>query len=205
MFAFDPKQDKRFSWYIAGANNSGKSYHLAKFLKKVFYKFFPKDYPIYLFTEKKEEEAFEGLQMKKIAIDESLVDEPFDYNSFENSLVIMDDVDAICGKIGKAVVELRNKLLKNARSIRTSVIITNHNLCDGNYTKSLLNECETISFFLKTYNKSTKYFVENYIGVSKEGVKKLRYNKSRCTTYCKTYPNIIIQEHDIYTMNELNE
>ena len=203
MYTFDPKEAFRTTQYICGANGSGKSYYLADYIKNSFYKYFQKDYPIYLISEKEEDEAFKDIPMKRIKIDKDLVDEPIDYNLFANSMAIFDDVDAITGQIGKSVVELRDKLLKNARSIKTSVIITNHSFTDGKYTKSMLNECECITFFFRNYNRSLKYMLENYIGLDKEAIKILKNNKSRATTYVKSYPNVIIQEKNIYTLPSL--
>jgi hypothetical protein len=45
--------------------------------------------------------------------------------------------------------------------------------------------------------------LENYIGLDKEAIKILKNNKSRATTYVKSYPNIIIQEKNIYTLPSL--
>jgi hypothetical protein len=203
MYVFDPKFGFRTTHYICGANGSGKSFYLASYIKDSFYKYFPKDYPIYLFSEKEEDEAFTGITMKKIKIDKELVTDPLNFNDFANSLVIFDDVDAITGDIGKAIVELRDKILKNGRSIKISCIITNHTFTDGKYTKSMLNECECITFFFRNYNRSLKYLLENYIGLNKDAINILKGAKSRATTYVKSYPNVIIQEKAIYTINSL--
>ncbi len=134
-----------------------------------------------------------------------MIDEPIEYTEFENCLVIFDDIDAMTGKLGKYIYNLRDKLLKNARKSHVSVITTNHSACEGTKTKAVLNESDTIVFFLTNYNKSLKYLIEGYIGLNKEGIKKIRANKSRWTAYIKSWPPVIVQERDIMTINHIQD
>jgi hypothetical protein len=47
--------------------------------------------------------------------------------------------------------------------------------------------------------------LENYLGMSKKGIDKLRkMNDSRWTAVIKNYPNILLQEKYITTMNKFD-
>ena len=197
------KNRDRDTIFICGSAGSGKSYWTASYVRE-YIKIFPNN-EVYLITECKEDKVLDDItKIKRMKVDDSLVDNPIDFNEFENCLCIFDDTDALTGKLGKNVFSLRDKLLKNARKKRVSVISTNHT-CTGPELKAVLNESDTIVFFMRNYNRALKYLLENYIGLSKEGVKNLKKNKSRWTAYIKSYPNVVIQEHNITTLDKIQE
>jgi hypothetical protein len=119
-------------------------------------------------------------------------------------LVIFDDIDAYTGKLKKFIYALLDKLLKNARKNKVSVIMTSHS-CTGLELKAVLNESNVIVFFMKNLNRSLKYLLEGYVGLNKDGIKRLKSNKSRWTAFVKTYPNIIIQEKDLFTIGHIQD
>ena len=150
-----------------------------------------------------EDECLDSIKsLKRIEIDDSLLSEPILYTDFENCLVIFDDVDAMTGKLGKYIYDLRDKLLKNSRKARVSVISTNHT-CTGQELKAVLNESNVIVFFMANYNRSLKYLLESYVGLDKKGIEGIKKNKSRWTAYIKSFPNVILQEKDIMTLDKL--
>ena len=57
------------------------------------------------------------------------------------------------------------------------------------------------------YNRSLKYLLENYIGLGKNAIQKLRQHssKSRCTAYVKGYPSYLVQQKLITTVNKYEE
>jgi hypothetical protein len=58
---------------------------------------------------------------------------------------------------------------------------------------------------MQNYNRQLKYLLENYVGLNKHGIKKLRQNKTRATVFVKSYPNTIIQEKNIMTLNNIQD
>jgi hypothetical protein len=205
QFQLSPSKDiERQTIYVCGESGSGKSYFVSEYIVE-YHKIFPKN-EIYLVSEQTEDPAFDKLDyVKRVEID-GLDKDPIHYREFDNSLVIFDDVDCIKGKLGKEVLLLRDRLLKNSRKYRTSVIVTNHS-CTGLDVKACLNECMVICFFMLNYNRSLKYLLENYIGISKTGILKLRKNasKSRWTCYMKGFPSVIMQQRYITTINKLEQ
>jgi hypothetical protein len=202
-FQFIPDTDRdRDTIFICGAAGSGKSYWAAQYIKQ--YTKYLKDYPIYLISEGTHDPAFEKLEIKRIKVDNEFISDPIPFTDFEKCLVIFDDIDAFTGKLKKAVYELLEKLLKNARKNKVSVIMTSHG-CTGLELKPILNEADTIVFFPRNYNRSLKYLLENYVGLTTEYIKKLFKHKSRWCAFVKSYPNIILMEKYITTLTKLQD
>ena len=59
-------------------------------------------------------------------------------------------IDSIKGKLGKTIDDLRDKLLKNSRKFKVSLMSTSHD-ASGIKLKSVLNESKTIVFFMMIY------------------------------------------------------
>lgn len=196
----DPKRD-RDTIFICGSAGSGKSYWTAGYIKE-YIKIFPTN-EIYLISECAEDKVLDDIPEIKRMKFTDILENPIDFNDFENCCVIFDDTDALTNKLGKEVFSLRDKLLKNARKKRVSVISTNHT-CTGTELKAVLNESDVIVFFLRNYNRALKYLLENYIGINKHQILKLKHNKSRWTAYMKSFPNVIIQERNISTLEALD-
>lgn len=198
----DKKRD-RDTIFICGSAGSGKSYWTGSYCME-YNRTYPNN-PIYLISEGLEDPALDKIpNLKRVRIDEQLVEEPILYTEFENCLVIFDDVDAISGALGKYIYNLRDKLLKNSRKKKVSVITTNHT-CTGPELKAVLNESNVIVFFMANYNRALKYLLENYMGLDKVGIKEIKKNKSRWTAYIKCFPNVILQEKNIMTLDKLQE
>ena len=73
-----------------------------------------------------------------------------------------------------------------------------------NWLKSVLNESDVIVFFLSNYNRSLKYLLEQYLGLNKQGIKRLLNCTGRATTFVKSYPNCVITEKEVFTTKYLN-
>ena len=197
----DRHQD-RDTIFIAGMNGSGKSFYIKTYLNN-FNEIYNYKKIIYLFSSKKEDKNLDDIKnLKRVKIDKTFVEDPLDYEELKYSMCIFDDIDAFTGDIKKAIYDLRDIILKNGRSYYIDCISTSHAPC-GYDNKTPLNESKKIVFFLRNYNKTIRYFLENYVGLEKNQIQILRKNKTRATTYIKTYPNVIIQEKNAYIMTHL--
>jgi hypothetical protein len=158
-----------------------------------------------MISEQEDDPVFDKLEYIKRVEIEGLDKDPIHFRDFDNSLVILDDCDAVKGKLGKSIDALRDKLLKLGRKYKISVIVTNHS-CTGIEVKACLNECQMICFFMSGYNRSLKYLLENYIGLDKRAIEKLKQSaeKSRWTVYLKGFPSILVQQKYICTTKKLN-
>jgi len=188
---------ERQTMYVSGSAGSGKSYFVAKYCEE-YHKVF-KSNPIYLISENNEDVVFDNKDyIKRIEISD-MFENPIDWKEFNECLVIFDDIDSIKGKLGKTIDDLRDKLLKNSRKFKVSVISTSHDAC-GIKLKSVLNESKIIVFFMMNYNRSLKYLLENYLGLNKDVVEKLKKSNSRWTAFVKSYPCYLIQTKLITTI-----
>jgi len=202
QYIIDPNRE-RDTIFICGSAGSGKSYWVGEYCKE--YSKVHKENPIYLFSEGNEDPALDKLKnLKRIKLDDGLLTDPIGYEEFKDCLCIFDDIDGMTGKLGKYIYQLRDKLLKNSRKFKVSVISTNHT-CSGIELKAVLNESNVIVFFMANYNRSLKYLLENYVGLDKHGISKLKANKSRWTAYIKSFPNVILQEKDIFTIDKIQD
>ena len=196
------KMNERTTMYVTGSAGSGKSYFVAKYTEE-YHKTF-KTNPIFLISENDNDPAFDSKDyVKRIEISD-MVENPLDWKEFQECLVIFDDIDSIKGKLGKVVDDLRDKLLKNSRKFKVSVISTAHD-STGIKLKSVLNESKIIVFFMMNYNRSLKYLLENYLGMDKHVVEKIKNNKSRWTAFVKGYPCYLIQQKSIKTIPSLEK
>jgi hypothetical protein len=193
---------ERSTVFVAGTAGSGKSYWCAEYLRE-YAKLYP-DNPIYLITEAIDADpAFKGIKLKKVNLD-GILEDPIHYNEFDNCCVVFDDTDALTGKLFKYVYEMRNKLLKNSRKKNVTVITTSHSFT-GRDLQPVLNESMCVVFFPSNYNRSLKYLLENYIGLTKVGISMVRKSKSRHIAYIKTFPNVLVEEKKILTLTSLQE
>lgn len=204
VFQYVSDKDKdRDTIYICGSAGSGKSYWTGKYCEEYYKR--NKENPIYLISEGSADPALDELKnLQRVKIDETILDEPIEWTEFENCLCIFDDVDAYTGKLKKYIYSLMDKLLKNARKNKVSVVMTSHS-CTGLELKAVLNEANVIVWFPKNYNRSLKYLLESYVGLDKNSIKKLHKNKSRWCAFVKSYPNVIIQEKNLTTLTNLQD
>jgi hypothetical protein len=186
--------------YITGPSGSGKTTYTANYLKQ--YKKMFKDNPIYVFSALPEDEGLDFLKPKRVKIDESLVSDPLSAAEFENSCVIFDDCDVISNKkIRDAVYIILNQILELGRHYRISCIVTNHLPTAGRDTRRILNESHAVTFFPHSGSKrGLNYLLEDYLGLDKTDIKKLKKSRSRWATIFKNYPQIAMTEKAIQAL-----
>ena len=111
----------------------------------------------------------------------------------------MDDIDSISNKkIKNAVLDIANEGLQRGRHSKTSLIFTNHILCDGRQTRHILNEAHSITIFPKSANsRNLDYLLGSYIGLSKPEIQYVKQMDTRPCTIIKSYPQIIMSDHEI--------
>ena len=197
---FEPTIDKSSQvLYICGARGSGKSRYA-----KIYAMNYAKRYRerrIYLFSQKNEDIELDSVpRIKRIELNESIYEEPFDYTTFEDSLVIFDDIDKIPNKQMKnAIKQLMDEMIHLGRSYNISVLMTNHDLTEGSRTKTILSSSDSITFFMHSGAKrQIEYLATNYGNITKQDLTELKKNKSRWTTIYKNYPTIILTERKAF-------
>jgi len=196
------KNKERDCIYVAGMAGSGKSYYMMQFVKE-YIKVYPKR-NIYLFSYKNEDKSLDSIKkIERIDInDKDFLNEELTYEDFKSSLVIMDDVDCVPNKKLKTkILNLVNQLLQIGRSYEITVCWACHEVLNSHETKIILSECHSLTIFPRTMgNRKLKYLLEEYFGFDKQQIQKINSLKSRWTTIYKTYPKVIMSQHDIYVL-----
>jgi len=186
--------------YVTGQSGSGKSYYTAQFAQE-YHKAFPKR-NVYVFSYLDECATLDKLKfLKRVKIkEENFLTETIETSDLKDSLVIFDDVDCIGNKlIKKKVFELLRKVLETGRHANVSIIYTSHTACNGLDTKTILNECHSVTLYPRTMGgKSLKYLLEGYFGLNKAEIEKVKKTDSRWVSLTKTFPPCVFTQNEIY-------
>jgi adenosyl cobinamide kinase/adenosyl cobinamide phosphate guanylyltransferase len=196
----NPKTERQII-YITGASGSGKSYYANKFMEK-YKKMYPNN-PIIIFSAIHDEDDSIKVEMNRIRIDESLVDDPIKVEELADTLCIFDDVDSISNKaIKTAVWNIMNECLQTGRHYRVSMIVTNHLSTAGHQTRIILNESHVIVVFPKSgSSRGIKYLLGNYCGLAKGDLEQVFREKTRAFTIFRNYPMIAMSEKKIWLLS----
>jgi hypothetical protein len=188
--------------YVAGMSGSGKSYYIKDYVLE-YIKKFPKC-EIVLFSFKNEDKTLDAVKkIRRIDIyNAEFLNEELDTPDFEDTLVIFDDIDCIPDKkLKNKLLNLLQQILQIGRSYHVTVCFACHEVCNGHETKPVLNECHSLTIFPRTMgNKKLKYLLENYFGMDKEQIEKVKNIESRWVTIFKSYPRIVMGQQDIYIL-----
>jgi hypothetical protein len=198
-----PKYNERECIYVAGPSGSGKSTYIAAYASE-YLKMFPGN-KLFVFSRVANDECIDQLKPIRVMINEELIEDPISPQELANSLVIFDDTDTIPNKKLKDVITaLKNDLLETGRHEDIYVAITSHLITNYRETRTVLNECHSITLFPaggSTY--SIKYVLKNYGGMDKNDIEKAIGLPSRWITLKKTYPQCIIYAKGIYLLSKI--
>jgi len=79
------------------------------------------------------------------------------------------------------------------------VIFACHEVCNGAETKTVLNECHSVTIFPKVYgNKKLHYLLDNYFGLDKLQIERIKKLDSRAVTIIRSYPKVVVSEKEIF-------
>jgi hypothetical protein len=196
------KKSERQILYITGASGSGKSYYTKHYCDQ-YKKMFPKN-DIYLISSINEDSSIDKVKgMKRIKLSNELLTTDLQANDFKDSMVIFDDTDCLTNKIMRQKVNgILNMLLETGRHTNTSVIYTSHLATAGLDTKRILNEAHSITIFPHSLGgRSLKYLLENYFGLDRHQIKKIKTLPSRWVTLIKSFPMVVLSEKEAYVLN----
>ena len=99
-----------------------------------------------------------------------------------------------------------NNCLEIGRHWCVSLLITSHLPCAGNDTKRILNESHQIVIFPHSLGgRSLKYLLDSYLGMDKKQIKKVKSLDSRWVCIFKTYPQVVISQKEVYTINNKDD
>ena len=212
---YNPKE--RITMFIAGAQNCGKSYFVAQFLKT--YRLMHPKRPIYLFTGLTEKDKhFEKFNIRQIIMDSENVDE-IDLEKLRTDdktdkrrgcLLIFDDTDRIRDKgLMQRVYKLLDDALANGRDHESQkgiadidIVVTNHEINDYQRTRGILTNCNYVVLF-PFYSLATQMnLVMDKIGISKATQKKILDYKGRAVIIRKIAPMYCVMNRKVFLLRK---
>ena len=182
--------------YITGPSGSGKSTYTRMFLEQYKKKY--KDREIYLFSSLKEDESLDKIKPKRFKLDDTLWKDPLNAEELKESVCIFDDIDVITDKkIKEAVYKIMDNVLEIGRHFKITAIITNHLPTNGLFTRRILNEAMTYTFFPHSAGGKIRYLLQEYLDIDKRMIKYFKNANSRWATIYKNYPMAYMLENEI--------
>lgn len=196
------KKTERAVLYITGQSGSGKSFYTKNYIEQ-YHKMFPKR-EVFVFSSLDSDTTLDKLKiLKRIKIkQDSFLNSELTAEDFKDSLCIFDDCDVISNKVIKhKVFSILNSILETGRHFNTSVIFTSHNATMGLDTKRILNECHSITIFPRNIGgKTSKYLLDQYLGLDKTQIMRIKKCEGRWCTIMKSYPIVVLTENEVYTL-----
>jgi hypothetical protein len=196
------KKTERSVLYITAPSGSGKSYYTKGYIEQ-YHKAYPKR-DVFIFSSLDSDPTLDKLKyIKRIKIkEEKFLNAELSAVDFKDSLCIFDDCDVISNKIvHKKVFNVLDNVLETGRHFAVSVVFTSHNATMGNATKRILNESHSITIFPKNAGgKMLKYLLDQYLGLDKDEIKRLKNLDGRWATIVKSYPMVVMSEKEIFQL-----
>lgn len=203
---FQPIPDKdseRSIRYVTGASGSGKSYYTRKYLEE-YHRAYPKR-EIYIISSLTDDPSLDKLKyIKRVKIHEpGFIHDAITAEDFKDSCVVFDDTDCLVNKHLKNKIDaILNSVLETGRHFNVEVIYTSHLACNGRDTRRILNECKSVTIFPTGLGgKAMKYLLDNYFGLDKDQIKKIKKLQSRWVTISKTFPMCVMSDKECYILN----
>ena len=159
---------------------------------------------LYMFSKLTEDSSLDDVkELRRIKIDKTLITSPLDVEDFKDCLIIFDDIDCIKDKAQKeALNDLKLSVLETGRHTRTTILITSHLACKGAETRSILNECHSLTFFMGS-GMTVDYLLQNYVGLDKKQIQKLKLIPSRWVSIFRSWPMMVMTETKLKFLKDL--
>lgn len=187
---------------VSGSSGSGKSTWIGNYAKN-YKTIFPTN-PIYCISRHAKDPSLDKAipNMKRLVINEELLEVEIDLSDFKNSLVIFDDYETIADKkICALLGKLRDDLLQNGRHNGTYMIMVSHQVLNYRATRQLLLESTKIVFFCRSGQYQIKNMLKMYQSLDKQQIDTIIKLPSRwCCIVKSTYPNLLISEKTMFIL-----
>jgi hypothetical protein len=197
-FTLLPSKTGRTIFYITAPSGSGKSY-LSKEIIQEYHRMHPKN-PVYVFSSLDDDPTLDTLKyLKRIKLTKpEFLEAELKAEDFKDSMTLFDDVDVISNKkVLKKTMDILNSILQTGRHFNVSCIYTSHASTTGHSTRVILNEAHCIIFFPSSAGgKVLKYLLDQYLGLSKQQIDKMKGIQSRWCAVFRKYPRAIVTQNE---------
>lgn len=189
-------------WYVFAAAGAGKSSWVANLLSEV--RLEKGDIPMFLISRAAEEdEAFEGLDLQRIIVDDEYLADPLRYDDFPagGCWVVIDDYDTFPKDQKAAIIELIEDLCNSGRKHGVNVIVTSHLGANNSETKAILNSMQNVTIFpAGSSAHQIKYVLSHYCGCSNDDIRKMLKLRSRWVSVRRVYPPAVTWSGGCYML-----
>jgi len=195
---FDTNKERQV-FMITGMSGSGKSTYTGKLIN-TYKKIYPNN-EVFVFSNKDSDPALDKEDIKRMPIDEELINDPINLDELNNSLVVFDDIEGNPDKkINAEMDRLRDLILQQGRSYKVSFVYISHLANNYKQTRTILNECNSITIFpAMTTKYALKYLLEKYFGFCRDDINKVCSLPSRWVTINKA-PIVVLYEKGCYLL-----
>ncbi len=185
---------------VSGPSGVGKSWWLSEYTR-LYNQVFPKS-DTYLFSNVAKDKQLDKYITQRFAIDDKILEEPFEVTDFKDSLVIFDDVDTVRDKkVEKELIGLRDQILHTGRHENVYFLNTIHLGLGGWQTRTLLNESTAFVLYPRGGNKHVMHtMLKTYAGLSNEQIDEILKLDSRWVYVNKSFPLYVVSEKKIYLL-----
>jgi GTPase SAR1 family protein len=200
MFLLPPTKGRSVI-YLFGASGSGKTTTLANYLHE--WRKFNQRHQIYIVSRLSSDKAWNGLNVKYINVDDSLISDPITAHDLPTgSFIVFDDIDSIRPKkLQEAVYSMAEDMLFTGRHNDISVGFTSHIGAAAAKTKPILTECHIIVCFPHGSSAyQIKYVLTNYGNMSAKQVEQLLELPSRWVGVKTSFPPAVVYSHGAYML-----
>jgi len=203
--------------FVGGPSGSGKSTYIGNYIKQ-YMKTFPNK-EIILFSAVKSDKSLD--EIKKLRrydlSDDSMIEHPIDVKNLEGSLCIFDDYTQVKSKaMREAVQDLLERVIttgrchaeekltkRQMRERDIDVIVTSHQFQAYQDTRSILNECTSLTCFPGSGSAyQIKSVLRIYAGLSPKDIAHIYSLPSRWITFSKWFPQYILYERGAYVLSK---
>jgi hypothetical protein len=192
-------KDQRQFIYVVGPSGVGKSTWTSFYIKN-YHRAFPSN-PVYIFSQKKEDKAFDIYEFVERVIidDEWLQPPPLLPDDFSNSLCVFDDIENIPNdKVKVEVYKLKDAMLETGRSLKINVIVCCHLGMNFHSTRKDLNELSHVVMFKEGTSYHMNQYLKKYAGLTNTEIKRLRDLPSRWFMLSSSFPAYVLTENQIF-------
>ncbi len=195
---FDTTKERQV-FMVSGMSGSGKSSYTGQLIN-TYKKIYPNN-EVFVFSNKDEDPALDKEDIKRMEINDDMINDPIGLDELTHSLVIFDDVE--CNpdkKINEEMDRIRDLILQQGRSYKISFVYITHLANNYKQTRLILNECNSITIFpAMTTKYALKYLLEKYFGFTSKDIDKLITLPSRWVTIKKA-PITVIYDKGCYLL-----
>jgi hypothetical protein len=189
---------------VGGKSGSGKSFIAKNFIKR-YERLFPKR-PIRLVSYLKEDVTIDDAKGAERIDPEMWVDDPPDLDYFEDSLLVLDDIEGFersNKSVFQAIQRIVDMIATTGRHAAASILNCSHLLTDYKRTRLWLGESNQFCVFPNGASlKQLNTLLGSYAGADGREIKKMRNIPSRWVCLRTSFPPVVLHENGAYLLHD---